>query len=53
MTQRWIASVPRSTALAAVLESHFTYEERKLVGALSRLRGDVDPDDFLGIALDH
>jgi Hemerythrin HHE cation binding domain len=40
-------------SLAAVLESHFTYEERKLVAALNRLRGEADADDFLGVALDR
>ncbi|MFG2059545.1 hemerythrin domain-containing protein [Micromonospora sp. NPDC048930] len=41
--------------LAGLLESHFTYEERKLVAALSRLTGDTvqllgvaPPDDETG-----
>ncbi|MGR6321247.1 hemerythrin domain-containing protein [Micromonospora soli] len=33
--------------LAALLESHFTYEERKLVAALNRLAGD--PVELLGV----
>ncbi|MET8837091.1 hemerythrin domain-containing protein [Micromonospora sp. NPDC004540] len=33
--------------LAALLESHFTYEERKLVAALNRLTGD--PVELLGV----
>ncbi|MEU9740437.1 hemerythrin domain-containing protein [Micromonospora chersina] len=33
--------------LAALLETHFTYEERKLVAALNRLTGD--PVELLGV----
>ncbi|WP_255510048.1 hemerythrin domain-containing protein [Micromonospora sp. AP08] len=33
--------------LAALLETHFTYEERKLVAALNRLAGD--PVELLGV----
>jgi hypothetical protein len=33
--------------LAALLESHFSYEERKLVAALNRLAGD--PVELLGV----
>ncbi|MFI7278888.1 hemerythrin domain-containing protein [Micromonospora chersina] len=33
--------------LAALLEAHFTYEERKLVAALNRLAGD--PVNMLGV----
>ncbi|GAB3374186.1 hypothetical protein GCM10027452_32160 [Micromonospora halotolerans] len=33
--------------LAALLESHFSYEERKLAAALNRLGGD--PVELLGV----
>jgi len=34
--------------LSAIMESHFRYEERELLGALSTLDLDVDPHDLLG-----
>ncbi|MEU4369405.1 hemerythrin domain-containing protein [Micromonospora chersina] len=37
--------------LAALLETHFTYEERKLVAALNRLAGD--PVELLGVTPPH
>lgn len=34
--------------LAAIMESHFRYEEHRLLGALSRLELHADPRTFLG-----
>lgn len=34
--------------LSAIMESHFRYEERELLGVLSTLDLDVDPRDLLG-----
>ncbi|MFB4271617.1 hemerythrin domain-containing protein [Nonomuraea sp. GTA35] len=34
--------------LSAIMESHFRYEERELLGVLSTLDLDTDPQDLLG-----
>ncbi|ROO85732.1 hemerythrin HHE cation binding domain-containing protein [Actinocorallia herbida] len=34
--------------LAAIMESHFRYEERQLLGVLASLELDADPHDLLG-----
>ncbi len=34
--------------IAAIMESHFRYEERSLLTVLDRLGLDADPDDVLG-----
>jgi hypothetical protein len=34
--------------LGAIMESHFAYEERQLLGVLSALDVEADPRDFLG-----
>ncbi len=34
--------------VAAIMESHFRYEERQLLGTLSALELDADPRELLG-----
>ena len=34
--------------IAAIMESHFQYEERQLLGPLSRMQTDARPQDLLG-----
>lgn len=40
--------LPRALRLAAIMESHFRYEERRLLGPLSALELDADPPTVLG-----
>jgi hypothetical protein len=43
--------VPRQLdGIAAIMESHFRYEERQLLGPLAALGLDADPRDLLGPA---
>ncbi|WP_106399460.1 hemerythrin domain-containing protein [Actinocorallia populi] len=34
--------------ISAIMESHFRYEERQLLGILSALESDADPHDYFG-----